>query len=116
MVCRGVQFCVCACVYRTGQGTHFIPTKSRYGLQGSLEADLLQTKVAVPEQTTPKEHPVQTGTVVHDDHTSLPRNEAITCYHHFHSKYQLQQGLQRGETMGWREDEEEVKEREEARE
>lgn len=85
------------CVYRKWQGNQCIPTKARHSLQGSLEADLLQTKVAVPEQTTPQEHPVQTGTVVHDDHTSLTRNEAITCYHHFHTKYQLQQGLQRGE-------------------
>lgn len=76
---------------------HCVPTKARHSLQGSLEADLLQTKVAVPEQTTPQEHPVQTGTVVHDDHTSLTRNEAITCYHHFDPKYQLQQGLYKGE-------------------
>lgn len=75
------------------KGIHCIPTKTRHSLQGSLEADLLQTKVAVSEQTTPQEHPVQTGTVVHDDHTSLTRNEAITCYHHFDPKYQLQQGL-----------------------
>lgn len=70
-------------------GTNCIPTKARHSLESSLEADLLQTKVAVPEQTTPKEHPVETRTVVHDDHTSLPRNEAITCYNHLHPKYQL---------------------------
>lgn len=78
-------------MYRKGQSPHCIPTKARHSLQGSLEADLLQTKVAVPEQTTPKKHPVQAGTVIHNDHTSLPRNEAITCYHHLHPKYQLQQ-------------------------
>lgn len=88
MVCKGVQ--VCVCVYTKEVSTRCIPTKARHSLQGSLEADLLQTQVAVPEQTAPKEHPVQTGTVVHDDHTSLPRNEAITCYHHLHPKYQLQ--------------------------
>lgn len=82
------------------RGTHCIPTKARHTLEGSLEADLLQAKVAVPEQTTPKEHPVQTGAVVHDDHAALPGNEAITCYHHLHPKHQLQQRLEgRRETL-----------------
>lgn len=55
-VCRGLQVCVFAC--RKEQGTYCIPTKARHSLEGSLEADLLQTKVAVPEQTAPEEHPV----------------------------------------------------------
>lgn len=65
-------------------------TEARNTLQDSLEADLLQPQVAVPEQTTPQEHPVQAGAVVHDDHTSLTRNEAIACDHHFHPEHQLQ--------------------------
>ncbi len=100
-------------LHAEGQGTRCIPTKARHSLQGSLQADLLQTQVAVPEQTTPEEHPVQASSVIHDDYASLPGNEAITCYHHLHPKYQLQQGLQSGEMPGWREDEEIIKEREE---
>lgn len=65
-------------------------TEARNTLQGSLEADLLQAKVAVPEQTTPQEHPVQAGAVVHDDDTPLTRNEAIACDHHLHPEHQLQ--------------------------
>lgn len=81
--------CVRMHMHRKGHCTHCIPTKARYSLEYSLEANLLQTEVAVPKQTTPKEHPVQTGSVVHDDHTALPRNKAITCYYHFHPKYEL---------------------------
>lgn len=92
------------------KSTQCIPTKARHSLQGRLEADLLQTKVAVPEQTTPEEHPVQAGAVVHDDHTSLTRNEAISRNHHLHPKHQLQQRLQRGEMPGWRRDKEEEQE------
>lgn len=101
------SLCVCVCVKeRKGKCIHCIPTKARHSLQASLQADLLQTKVAVPEQATPQEHPVQTCTVVHDDYTPLPRNEAITRYHHLHPEHQLQQGLQKGETPGCRGDEE----------
>ena len=80
-----------------GKNSHCIHTEAGDSLECSLEADLFQTKVAVPEQTTPKEHPVQTGAVVHDDHTSLPRNKAITCNHHLHPKHKLQQRLPRRE-------------------
>lgn len=85
-----------ACRY----ATDCIPTEARHSLEGGLEADLLQAKVAVPEQATPKEHPVQTRTVVHDDHAALPRNEAIACYYHLHAKHQLEQGLERGQVWG----------------
>lgn len=83
-------------MYRKEQGAYCVPTEARHGLECGLKTDLLQAKVAVPEETTPEEHPVQTGTMVHNDHTSLSRNEAITGYHHLHPKYQLQQRLQVG--------------------
>lgn len=65
-------------------------TEARNTLEGGLEADLLQAQVAVPEQTTPQEHPIQAGAVVHDDHASLTRDEAVACDHHFHPEHQLQ--------------------------
>lgn len=92
------QECVCVSMRGKGQGIHCIHTEARDGLEYSLEADLFQTKVAVPEQTTPQKHPVQTGAVVHDDHTSLPRNKAISGNHHLHPKYQLQQRLKKKES------------------
>lgn len=87
------QMCPCVCANRKQLGTSCTPTKARHSFQAGLKADFLQTKVAAPEQATPEEHPVQAGTVVHNDHASLPRNEAIACDHHLHAEYQLQQGL-----------------------
>lgn len=92
--------CVCKCVWKKGEGTHCIHTEAGNGLESGLEADLFQAKVAVPEQTTPKEHPVQAGAVVHDDYASLPRNEAVSSDHHLHPKHQLQQSLPGRETEG----------------
>lgn len=66
-----------------------IHTKSRHRLENGFEADLLQTQVAVPEQTTPEEHPVQACSVVHDYHTALPWDETITRDHNLHTKHQL---------------------------
>lgn len=91
-----------------GQGPYCLPTEARHSLEDGLETDLLQTKVAVPQQAAPKEHPVQTGTVVHDDDAALPRNKAISCYYHLHPEYQLQQRLCQGEWKGWREDGREI--------
>lgn len=95
--CAKECVCVCASVCGEGQWTQCIHTEAGQGLESSLEADLFQAKVAVPEQTTPEEHPVKTGAVVHDDHAALSRNEAIPCDHHLHPKHQLQQRLPRRE-------------------
>lgn len=69
------------------------PTEAGHSLERGLEAYLLQAQVAVAQQAAPKEHPVQTRAVVHDDDATLAGDEGIARDHHFYAEHQLQERL-----------------------